>query len=157
LNWIFSASSHNKRYVKEASQGNILFPFGEIRHNAGGTRYRCEGGRFPPRTCLFKKMKKFAYFFSFLKRILIVIVLSCRWLFYVTVSMTLTKQRKQKKRPLASTFVGIRQNAGGKRYRCEGDAFPPELALKNARNQQLKGLNDASLGYNIQGYTSVQC
>jgi UDP-GlcNAc3NAcA epimerase len=26
------------------------------------------------------------------------------------------------------TFVSIRQNAGGKRYRCEGDAFPPELA-----------------------------
>ena len=43
--------SGNKRYVKEASQGNILFPFGGIRHNAGGTRYRCEGGAFSPRTC----------------------------------------------------------------------------------------------------------
>jgi hypothetical protein len=45
--------SGNKRYVKEASQGNILFPFGGIRHNAGGTRYRCvgtfaRGGTFLP-------------------------------------------------------------------------------------------------------------
>jgi hypothetical protein len=40
--------SGNKRYVKEASQGNILFPFGGIRHNAGGTRYRCEEAAFLP-------------------------------------------------------------------------------------------------------------
>jgi hypothetical protein len=34
------------------------------------------------------------------------------------------------------TFVSIRQNAGGKRYRCEGDAFPPELAVgSNGRNK----------------------
>mgnify|MGYP000975945453 CR=1 FL=1 len=55
LNWIFSARSHNKRYVKEASQGNILFPFGEIRHNASGKRYPYEGERFSPRVCLWNR------------------------------------------------------------------------------------------------------
>jgi hypothetical protein len=102
--------SYNGHYVKEASQGNILFPFGEIRHNAGGKRYRCEGGAFSPRTCY---------------------TLFVRWgLSYAFIAHPTALDGKymgnsNSIKAHIVPFAGIRQKSGGTRYRCEGRRFSP--------------------------------